>query len=97
MARKYGRLNKIDKPDNGPKLDVPSFSGPSLYLSISQLPAAKEWEVGKKYHLEIEAELTHMSKNSVTLEVKKVGTEKDEEEDDADEKDDTDGDEDEED
>ena len=51
------KLKKI-KTSESHSLDMPKpyHSAPSFYVSASQMPEIKDWEVGKKYRLMIEVE-----------------------------------------
>lgn len=65
---------------------------PRLDLSLKDLPEAKDWEVGKKYPLDLEVKMTgmHQSKNSdgrVEFEIVKIGVEEDENEEEMDSED----------
>ena len=53
---------KTVKGTQGHMVDMPSML-PSFSMSATDLPAIKDWSVGKKYHLEMEVEMVSISKD----------------------------------
>ncbi len=47
---------------------------PEFTLDVSQLPEMKDWEVGKKYDLEVQVEMTGMNKSQYDTENKLKGS-----------------------
>lgn len=79
----YSRLTPI-KPKKM-SIDAPEKSTkilPTLYLPLDAIPAAKDWESGGTYHLELEVKQKSYREDEtggeVSFEILKVGTEEDE-------------------
>lgn len=68
------KMSRI-KTDSYDKMDMPMISRPRIHLSFKDLPAAKEWQNGKKYNVMVEAEQVASDKHGITLEIHKVGGE----------------------
>ena len=61
MANKRMRTLKATKGYSG--VEAPARILPSFTLTEKDLPAIKNWHVGSKYKLEIEVEMTRLSKD----------------------------------
>lgn len=61
---------------------------PTIRLELDTLPEAKDWKVGESYHLEMEVKMVGISQsrfdNSAEFEIRQIGTEDQEENDDED-------------
>lgn len=50
------------------KIEHPTSYYPEFTLDTKQLPAIKDWEVGKKYTLEVQTEMTGLNKSQYDAE-----------------------------
>ena len=56
-------MKTIKRPMPMPEMAMPGGMLPSFSLNAKDLPAIKNWQVGKRYRLEIEVEETEMGIN----------------------------------
>jgi len=81
MTPRYSRMKTVKPQSFDKPIDISEKHYPTIYLSLADIPAAKNWKIGEKYKIMLEVRQKSMTQNddkdkgSVTFDILKIGTE----------------------